>query len=120
MLPRVSHAQVVGPYVLLLTFTDGSSGTVDLRNDIVDRGGVFRELEQPKNFAEVIVDPDAGTIRWPNGVDFDPDVLYCRATPQPPVTEGLGTRIARRFEGLGLDREITEIRGQFVKPPRFD
>ncbi len=27
-------------------------------------------------FAQVAVDPELGTITWPNGVDLDPDVLH--------------------------------------------
>ena len=36
----------------------------------------------------------------------------------PPV--GLGTRLARRFAGKGLDFDIPEIRGEFIKPLSFD
>jgi hypothetical protein len=36
----------------------------------------------------VKVDPEAGTIVWPNGVDLCPDVLYSEATGTPlPVFE---------------------------------
>jgi antitoxin FitA len=33
---------------------------------------------------------------------------------------GLGTRIARRFKGMGFDGEIPELRGYVVKPPDLD
>lgn len=33
---------------------------------------------------------------------------------------GLGTRIARRFEGIGLDEDIPELRGQDIEPISFD
>lgn len=32
---------------------------------------------------------------------------------------GLGSRIASRFAGIGIDRDIEELRGQEVKPPDF-
>ncbi|GMU83473.1 MAG: hypothetical protein AMXMBFR47_33430 [Planctomycetota bacterium] len=35
-----------------------------------------------------------------------------------PLT-GLGSRIASRFAGIGIDRDIEEFRGQEVKPPDF-
>jgi hypothetical protein len=39
-------------------------------------------------FSRVQVDPEAGTLVWPNGVDFCPDVLYSLATGEPlPVLE---------------------------------
>lgn len=37
---------------------------------------------------------------------------------QPPVR--LGSRIAARFEGIGLDAEIPELRGQPARPARLD
>ena len=32
----------------------------------------------------------------------------------------LGSRIAARFEGTGLTEDITELRGEPVRPARFD
>ena len=39
-------------------------------------GPVFEPLHVPAQFAEVTVDPELGTIVWPNGADICPDVLY--------------------------------------------
>jgi plasmid stability protein len=36
----------------------------------------------------------------------------------PPV--GLGTRLAARFRGIGLDEEIPELRGYPAEPADFD
>jgi plasmid stability protein len=33
---------------------------------------------------------------------------------------GLGTRIRRRFEGIGLDVDIPEFRGQLARPAIFE
>ena len=44
---------------------------------------MFRPLEDPVFFKQVQVDPEAGTILWPNGVDFCPGVLYALATSKP-------------------------------------
>ncbi|MFM7192421.1 MAG: DUF2442 domain-containing protein [Microcystaceae cyanobacterium] len=38
--------------------------------------GVFEPLKNPEYFAQVKVNPELGTIQWPNGADLDPDVLY--------------------------------------------
>ena len=37
-------------------------------------------MENPDHFSRVAVDQVAGTLVWPNGVDFCPDVLYAEAT----------------------------------------
>jgi plasmid stability protein len=34
-------------------------------------------------------------------------------------TEGLGTRIANRFAGIGFTEDIPEWRGEFVRPAKF-
>ena len=75
-LPRITAVEVRAPFVVALTFTDGSRWMVDLGPWILGRKGVFIELQDPAFFARVIVDREAGTIVWPNGVDLDPDMLF--------------------------------------------
>ena len=83
MFPRVTQVQHLGEYRLGLTFTDGTTGELDFKERIVGRGGVFRPLEEVAFFRLVKVDPEAGTIVWPNEVDFCPDVLYSLVTGKP-------------------------------------
>lgn len=83
MFPRVKRVRHISDYRLELTFTDGATAELDFRQRVVGRGGVFRQLEDVEFFKEVQVDPEAGTIVWPNGVDFCPDVLYSLATGKP-------------------------------------
>jgi hypothetical protein len=83
MEPRVVAGHVIGPFQVQLTFADGSAGAVDLSSWVGGRGGVFVPLQEPEYFAQVAVDPGAGTIRWPNGVDLDADMLYAAAHNRP-------------------------------------
>jgi hypothetical protein len=76
MHPRIVAARPKSGLTLELTFADGSRGSVDLSPWITASTGVFAALRDPAVFAQVAVDPDAGTIVWPNGADLDPDVLY--------------------------------------------
>ena len=88
MFPRVSDVKHTGDYGLDLTFTNGERAELDLRDLVVGRGGVFGPLEDVGYFGRVTVDREAGTIVWPNGVDFCPDVLYSLASGKPiPVPE---------------------------------
>jgi hypothetical protein len=88
MFPRILEVRHVRDYRLELTFTDGERAELDFKDMIVGRGGVFAELEDVEAFRRVSVDTEAGTLVWPNGVDFCPDVLYSRATGTPlPETE---------------------------------
>jgi len=94
MSARVESVHHVRDYVLELHFTDGSAGQVDFRKRIVGRGGVFAGLEDVETFKQVQIDSDAGTIRWPNGVDFCPDALHHEATGAPLPRVAAGDRAA--------------------------
>ena len=83
MFPRVKQVRHLGEYRLELSFTDGTTGELDFKTRVVGRGGVFRPLEDVSFFKQVQVDPEAGTIVWPNDVDFCPDVLYSLVTGEP-------------------------------------
>lgn len=83
MFPRVKQVRRLGEYRLELSFTDGTKGELDFRERVLGRGGVFRPLEDVSFFGRVAVDPEAGTIVWPNEVDFCPDVLYSLVTGKP-------------------------------------
>ncbi len=83
MFPRIVLVNYVKEYILRLTFADGKSAVMDFRNKVVGRGGVFKPLENVNFFQQVRVDPEVGTLVWPNDVDFDPDVLYSQATGTP-------------------------------------
>jgi hypothetical protein len=83
MFPRVKQVRHLGGYRLELSFTDGTRGELDFERRVVGRGGVFGPLEDVSFFGKVEVDPEAGTIVWPNEVDFCPDVLYSLVTGKP-------------------------------------
>ena len=80
MLPRVTAVRHLKDYDLEVRFSDGTVANLDFRRRVVGRGGVFQPLQDVDYFARVAVDPEAGTLVWPNGVDFCPDVLYAEAT----------------------------------------
>ncbi len=80
MIPRAIAVEVIPPYGLRLSFEDGTSGFIDFRALLFEREtGVFAELRDPADFAQVRVDLEADTIVWPNGADIDPYVLYEKA-----------------------------------------
>jgi hypothetical protein len=47
--------------------------------------GVLAPLNDSAYFAAVLVDPEAGTVLWPNGVDLAPEPLYEQAKVHPLV-----------------------------------
>ena len=82
MLRDIIEARTTGGHRLYLRFEDGVEGEVDLA-ELIEFKGVFAPLADPGELARVIVDPELGTVRWPNGADLDPDVLYSTVTGRP-------------------------------------
>jgi hypothetical protein len=82
----VTSVEVIGDHRLRLTFADGVVGDVSFGGR--NWKGVLAPLADAGFFAQVRVDSEAGTIAWPNGIDFAPEPLYAdakrhQATHQP-------------------------------------
>ena len=71
---RVTHFEIVGPYMLALQFTDGAEQRIDFRP--VLEGEMFAPLQDVTLFNAVELDETFGTVQWPNGADFDPETLH--------------------------------------------
>lgn len=48
------------------------------------------------------------------------EILRNAVRDEGQAPERLGSRIAARFAGVGLDGEIVELRGEPVRPARFE
>lgn len=85
---RITSASSPAPFRLRLVFQDGLAGEADLGPLLARRAGLLAELRDPALFQQVRLDPEAGTVAWPNGVDLDPDVLHALVSGAPgPVPE---------------------------------
>jgi hypothetical protein len=71
---RVSGFEVETGYVLRVCFEDGSVQRIDL--EPVLEGEIYGPLRDLDLFRSVRVDPEAHTLVWPNGADFDPATLH--------------------------------------------
>jgi hypothetical protein len=74
----------LGAFRLKLRFNDDLEGIFDLATS-VGFDGIFAPLKDPAYFAQVRVDPELGTVVWPNGADLDPIVLYQAVTKKLPA-----------------------------------
>ena len=93
MLKDIVEVQPLDGYRLRLRFEDGVVGEVDLEK-MIQFEGIFAPLKDRATFVQVRVNPDVGTIVWPNGADLDPLVLYSQVTgaPIPRFTVKTGRR----------------------------
>jgi hypothetical protein len=70
---KVLAGRHVNEYFIWLRFSDGTEGEVDLRNEL--HGEVFEPLKDLDVFKSFFVNPEWGTIAWPNGADVAPKFL---------------------------------------------
>ena len=80
MLKDIVAVETLPGHRLRLRFEDGVEGEVAMP---VAFDGIFASLRDPVAFAQARVNPELGTVAWPNGADLDPDVLYGLVTGQP-------------------------------------
>ena len=92
MLKDIIEVQPLDGHRLRLRFEDNAEGIVDITH-LVQFVGVFAPLAEHGYFSQVRVEPELGTIVWPNGADIDPDVLYSLATGEPLPTLEPDSRI---------------------------
>jgi hypothetical protein len=71
---RVTSFELLGTYSIRIGFDDGSEQVIDFSPVLF--GEVFGPLRDPAVFARVRLDPDAHTLVWPTGADFDPATLH--------------------------------------------
>lgn len=74
---RVASVSAMPNQVLRVTFVDGTTGDVDLRNFLNGpqvKGTVFEPLRDLAVFAQVRV--VTGAVQWPNGAELAPDAMY--------------------------------------------
>ena len=74
---QISSVSHLGEYRLRVGFVDGTFRTIDLGPKLARSvGPIFEPLKDGTYFARVSVDPEIGTVVWPNGADIAPDVIH--------------------------------------------
>ena len=71
---KVTGFEIVGPYVLRVSFNDGSIQAINFQPALA--GELYAPLNDIEFFNRVRLDPEVHTLVWPNGADFDPATLH--------------------------------------------
>ena len=71
---RVESFEAVAPYTLRVVFDDGTQQVIDFNPVLA--GELYGPLRELSLFAQARIDPEVGTLVWPNGADFDPATLH--------------------------------------------
>jgi hypothetical protein len=88
---RVRSFDIVADYTLRVCFEDHTEQVIDFLPMLA--GELYGPLRDLELFRRVRVDPESGTLVWPNGADFDPATLY-----DWPVYEAAFRELARRWQ----------------------
>ena len=80
----VVEARILARHIVELLFEDGERRVIDLEPFLV--GPMFEALAEDYDlFRAMLVDPEAGTITWPNGADISPRTLYAESKRVVPA-----------------------------------
>jgi hypothetical protein len=71
---RVRAFKIAAPYQIRVAFDDGTEQTIDFLPVLT--GELYGPLRDVNVFNQVRIDPEAHTLVWPNGADFDPATLH--------------------------------------------
>jgi len=78
MFLEVSKANYLNDYRLALTFNNGETKIVDLKDEL--NGTVYLPLKKIDYFKKFKI--SYNTVEWPNGADYAPEYLYDIANQQ--------------------------------------
>ena len=70
---KVIDYRVLAAYTIWVKFDDASEQIINL--EPVLYGEMWGALRDPTFFNQVMIDPIARTLSWPNGADFDAETL---------------------------------------------
>jgi hypothetical protein len=106
---KVTSFLVQGPFVLRVSFDDGTSQVIDF--EPVLRGEMFGPLKNKRKFSRVRIDPEVHTLVWPNGADFDPATLH----DWPLHARELAER-ARGWYAVASERQVRPTKKLAAEP----
>src|SRR2546425_4354332 len=85
MFLHVRRARYVRAHEIELEFSDGRVGIADIAAAL--KGPMFAPLKDKGLFAQLAIDPELGTVVWPNGADLAPEYLYFLAFRSDPMLQ---------------------------------
>jgi hypothetical protein len=78
----IVKAKYLRDYKIELTFENGKTGIVDLK-EYSKLGGVFTNFTDFVYFKKFRIHEELGVLCWPNGEDIAPETIYSMATGEP-------------------------------------
>ena len=92
---KIKRFEKVGHYTLRIEFDDETIQIINF--ETILRGPMYGALLDEFIFDRVTIDPDAHTLVWPNGADFDPATLH----DWPIFEKSMNELVERSIERVG-------------------
>jgi Protein of unknown function (DUF2442) len=73
-LVHVTEVKPIGPFKLLIRFSDDTEGERDFSDLVREEGEMLEPLKDADYFARVFL--EYGALTWPNGFDWDSIALH--------------------------------------------
>jgi len=109
---RLKHVTIFAPHTVGIIYTDNSAITVDLK-PLTQSLVVFEPLDNPKEFASVIITDFGFTLEWACGASLDSDRLFEMSLEQSGLISNAAFRrwqdanrlsLTQAAEAIGLTR----------------
>lgn len=71
---KVTNFEIISDYTIRVSFDDNEEQVINFKP--VLHGDMWGALQDLAIFNQVMIDPIAHTLSWPNGADFDPETLH--------------------------------------------
>jgi hypothetical protein len=78
----VKSVEALEKYQLLVKFSDGVEGVIDLSH--LAGAGVFKSWDEGNDFFDVFISEESKAIAWPGDVDIDTYNIYSGITGMEP------------------------------------
>ncbi len=103
---RVIDFEIIAPYTLRVEFDDGKVQSIDFRPILA--GHLYGPLQDIRLFESVEIDPEAHTLVWPNGADFDPATLHDWILYAPEMQ-----KMVNRWASVEVEMAVAESQGEY-------
>jgi len=77
----IAEARYVEGYKIFIRYPDGAEGVIDFSDH--HRNNLFAAWNDVEFFRAFRVNPESGTLEWPNQLDLAPEYLYSRVSGVP-------------------------------------
>jgi hypothetical protein len=107
---KIKSFYVTKTFLVIIEFDNSEYRLLDMRRFLHNEEGLMTELiNDVELFMTACLDKIAGTIRWENGVDFDPEILFKNSVALNEFVEKDSGKTEKRNKTKPTARKFTRL-----------